>query len=102
GSVTMNTPYRELDVMSADQYRKFLSSYADAIGEDLSGSDLGHSTDWYDEITRTGINQQHYLALSGGNTNTNYRASLNYRNQKGILKNTGFEKVDARLNLNQS
>lgn len=102
GSTTLNTPYRSVEVLSASQYRDFLSYWGDKVGKDLSGSDLGHSTNWYDQITRTGYNQVHYLALSGGNINTNYRISLNYRNQKGILKNTGFDKINARLNLQQS
>jgi iron complex outermembrane receptor protein len=102
GSGTINEPFRKVQVLSADQYRKFLKFYGDKTGQDLSGSDLGSSTNWYDEITRTGYDQTHYLALSGGSRNTNYRISLNYRNQKGILKNTGFDKIDARVNLNQT
>jgi iron complex outermembrane receptor protein len=102
GSGTYSAPYREIQIMSASQYKKFLQYHGKLIGADLSSSNLGSSNDFMDYITKKGLSQTHYLALSGGNSSTNYRFSFNYRNEKGILKNTGFGKIDGRLNLNQS
>lgn len=65
------------------------------------GPNLGGSIDWIDEMTSTAISQAHNLSLSGGNAQTTYRASLNYRGQDGVALNTGFQQLNARLNLQQ-
>lgn len=65
------------------------------------GPDLGGSTNWIDEMTRNAISQAHNLSLSGGNAQTTYRASLNFRDQEGVARTTGFQQLNARLNLTQ-
>ncbi len=102
GVATFNQPYREIKVLSAQQYKDFLQFFSSETGADVSKSDLGSSNNWMDRITRNVWDQTHYLALSGGNSSTNYRASFNYRNEKGILKNSGFQRIDGRLHLTQS
>jgi len=86
--------YREQDILSSNDWRR-LSSEINA------GVDYGHDTDWYDEITQTANTQVYNLALSGGSKQTTYRASINYRDADGTLINTGFQRINARLNLNQ-
>jgi len=65
----------------------------------LAAADLGSNTDWQDQIFRTAYSQNHSLSLSGGNKSSNYRASLNYMNQDGIILKTGMEKYSGRLNI---
>jgi TonB-linked SusC/RagA family outer membrane protein len=90
GSVAMSNPYREIKVLNASQYKS------------LSGvTDLGSSTNWLGAITQTGYDQIHELAFTGGAKNTNYRASLNYRDVQGIERQTGFNQLNGRLNLTQ-
>ena len=66
------------------------------------GPDLGSRTDWLDEVTRTGVSHTHNLALFGGQTTSNYRFSINYRDVEGIAKGSGFDQINSRLNLNHS
>ncbi|MGK7388853.1 MAG: SusC/RagA family TonB-linked outer membrane protein [Candidatus Cyclobacteriaceae bacterium M2_1C_046] len=66
------------------------------------GNDLGAVTDWQDEVTRTGISNVHNLAVSGGTETTVFRLSTNFRNVNGILKESGFEQVNARASINHS
>lgn len=63
------------------------------------GTNLGSDVDYLDEITRTGFRQVHGLSASGGSNNTTYRISANFRETDGILKNSGFEQFNTRLNL---
>ena len=63
------------------------------------GTDLGSDINWTDEVTRSGVSNVHSLAASGGAGNTSYRISGNYRNVDGILVNSGFEQMNARLNF---
>ena len=39
------------------------------------------------------------LSVSGGNNTTNYFTSLSYKDDQGIVKNTGYEKYSLRLNF---
>ena len=89
GYVAMDAIARDVPVMSAQEYA--------AVG----GTDLGDDIDWMDEVTRTGVSNVHNLALSGGTQTTSYRFSANYRNVEGILEGSGFERVNARMSLQQ-
>ncbi|UGU17900.1 TonB-dependent receptor [Sinomicrobium kalidii] len=78
------------DVMNADEFR------------DLGiGTDHGTETNWFDEILRTAVSQSHNLSLTGGTEKSNYRASVNYRDVQGVAIKSGFERLNARLNLTQ-
>lgn len=90
GSVTMDTKDRVTNVLQADAYRSF-----------GGGTDRGASTDWFEEITQTGLTQIHNLSMSGGTTSTTYRISGNYRDATGIARETGFERLNFRGNLTQ-
>ncbi len=68
---------------------------------ELGGENLGHRTDWVDEITRTGLAHIHSLSLSGGNGGTTYRASGHYRNASGILRGSGFQRFNGRASIQQ-
>ncbi len=47
--------------------------------------DRGARTNWYDELIRkNNFGQNHYLSLAGGNENTVFRLSGNYREKSGI------------------
>lgn len=79
-----------IPVASHDDYLKY------------GGLDFGGNTDWVSEISRTAITQVHNLAYSGSSGNgLVYRASINYRDAQGIVNETGFNQLNARLNISQ-
>jgi TonB-linked SusC/RagA family outer membrane protein len=82
---------RTYDVLTASEYVDALNQYG------LTGGNEGADVDAFDEITRTGMNQNYSVAVSGGSENSNYRISLNYLEQEGIVKETGLEKFSANL-----
>lgn len=55
-------------------------------------------TDWYDEITRTGILQRHTLGFTGSTEASRYYLALSAQLQEGILKNNDFERYSLRFN----
>lgn len=61
------------------------------------GTDLGSRTDWMDEVTRTAVTNVHNIAISGGFEDTTFRVSTNFRDAQGILKNSGFNQFNARM-----
>ena len=80
------------DVLTASQYNAARESL------NLTSVDQGYSTDWQDQIFRTAYVQDHNLSMKGGNQSSNYRISIGYMNQNGIIKKSGMEKYSARLN----
>lgn len=105
GSVGIQSPSNKLDLLSAADYKRVLNDIIDAGGDseanrvgDIAYGGIG--TDWQDEVTRqNAITHEHQLSFSGGNSKTFYYTSFNYVNQEGIVKNTSFERLGARLNL---
>ncbi len=94
GFVSSETIAGRINVASAED---FVNLYG---GPDASPGQ-NTETDWLEEMTRNAISQAHNVSLSGGNAQTTYRASLNYRGQNGVAKTTGFQQLNARLNLQQ-
>jgi iron complex outermembrane receptor protein len=95
--VGRESPARLLPFLTPDQYRNKLRE----MGLPSAENDFGASTNWFDEITRTAINHNHSLAVSGGTDKFTYRGSLVYLNQPGIAINSGFDRLNGRLNLTQ-
>lgn len=56
-------------------------------------------TRWYDYVYRNGISTNHSLDFSGGNEKTTYYASINYSNQRGMLKKNEFQRYVGRMNI---
>ena len=91
---TMETIKRNTDVMNAAEWR--------ALSKETGlGTDFGASTDWFKAIEQTAYTQVHNISMSGGTDKTSYRASINYHDQNGILKGTGFNQLNGRINLTQ-
>ena len=59
----------------------------------------GKGTNWYDMITRTGLIQQHNLTVTYGNEKMKSLISLNYFDQKGVVKTSGYKRYSFRYNL---
>ena len=100
------------DVMDADQYSQYLGQACANSNTPLPGgysldSATGKyhfqdntNTDWFDEVFKTGIRQNHNVNLSGGSAHSTYNVSLDYFNQKGTLEGAGpnYERFTARVN----
>ena len=55
-------------------------------------------TNWLEEILQTAPIQNHQLGVSGGSEGGRYAMSLNYFNQDGIMKYTGYKRYSLRAN----
>lgn len=95
GSFTLNQPKRELQMLSARQYRAYR-----CIDNPLA--DFGASTDWFKESTRTGMAHMHTLTVSGGNAKTNYRVTADYRYATGIDLRSDRREYGARATANHT
>jgi len=91
---------KTLGLMDGAQYRTFVQQQVTAgkmLPSALTG--LGSSnTDWEKEVERTGLSTNHDLSFSGGSATTQYRASLNYFKQQGVVLSNGLERYQGRIN----
>ncbi len=88
---------RTPEVLTAQQWRDYTASQ----NMDVSGLDKGANTNWFDEITRTGISQNHNLSISGGLKNGSYRASLNYLDREGVMIDNYLTRINGLISVNQ-
>ncbi|EOZ97928.1 TonB-dependent receptor [Indibacter alkaliphilus LW1] len=63
------------------------------------GTNFGAQTDWRDQVLQTAYNGTVNASITGGFENTSYLASVNYRNNDGIVQNTNRETLNTRFNL---
>ncbi|WP_299530144.1 TonB-dependent receptor [Ulvibacterium sp.] len=99
---------KTLDVLNAEQYRQYASEAYDADpvepgnqiypGLQPGNFDPAVSTDYQDEITRTGLWQNYDIEASGGSENATYSVRLGYLNQEGALIESRFDRYSVGLN----
>ena len=100
GYVAMAQPAGQLDVLTGTEYRRFIEQQVQAgnlPAERLQSLGTAN-TDWEEEVTRSAPTQNHNLSFAGGVQSTQYRASLNYMDQEGVVLNNGFQRTQGRLN----
>ena len=113
GSFTVSKNSKNLDVLSADEYRSLIGNKfgTDLYTLDTNGSQvptaysrLGKAnTNWQNEIFRTAFSHDHNVAVSGQVANwLPYRVSAGYTNQQGIIKTSNFERFTGALTLSPS
>lgn len=93
GMASWDVIKKELKMMNADEYRDVRLGWGD------NGADLGGNYDWLDGVSRTGFATQHTLSMSGGNAQSNYRVSVDYRNAHGIDLRSKREEYGARASM---
>ncbi|MCI2083181.1 MAG: SusC/RagA family TonB-linked outer membrane protein [Bacteroidales bacterium] len=95
GVASANFMIKELDMLSADEYRQYRTSQGTSV-------DYGGNVDWLKEVSRVGLTHQHTLTLSGGNSRNNYRVSADYRKATGIDRRSEREEYGARASVSHT
>lgn len=108
-SITFNTNIgiqnfiNKQKVLNASQFKEILDAATDNTylwdKEEQRMFDEGRSTDWQDLITQSGVYQNYNLGITGGSEKTTYYLGLDWGDQEGIIKNTGYQKGNIRFNL---
>jgi len=98
GAVGVASLANKPNLFSAKQWRAYASGIP---GYDPSSLDYGGNTDWFKEITRSAIQQDHNLSLSGGGANHNYRGSIAYMQRDGLTRDNWMERYNVRLQFTQ-
>ncbi len=84
---------KQLDVLTGDEYRAIVNKL------NLSLDDKGDNANWQDRIERTALSSSHFLSFTGGSEKSNYRASLGYSDQQGVIKASDVTNFNGRINI---
>lgn len=68
-----------------------------AFGADYAGR--LRTIDWQDVMTRTALQQNYMLSVSGGSENTQSSFSVGYLNNDGVILDSNFSRLTARANV---
>lgn len=99
---------RKYKFMNTAQYQDYMKDYykylLDANGnptpvpaEILANPNI--NTNWQDQIFRTAPTRNYELSAHGGSDKTQYYTSIGYMRQGGVILNSNFSRLSARLNL---
>ena len=105
GTFTVKDPYKRVKVMGADEFRET------TIRQYPQGTTLGdaaqaminlypeQSTDWQDEIFRTGLATDQNISVAGKVAFMPFRVSVGVNTEKGTLRTSHYDRYTASMNL---
>jgi TonB-dependent starch-binding outer membrane protein SusC len=96
-SFSTSTLGRQPDMLTAQQFRQVVQERAPDRLQFLGTAD----TNWRDAVLRNAQGQEHSFAVSGFGDNMNYRLSLGYLGQEGVVMGSQTERYSAAVNYNQ-
>jgi iron complex outermembrane receptor protein len=91
GSISASRVTRQADLLNASEFRAAVQQHAPAAVNMLGNA----STDWREAVMRNAGGQDHNLAITGTGPAMNYRLSLGYLDQAGILRGTDTRRLSA-------
>ncbi|MFI8378173.1 SusC/RagA family TonB-linked outer membrane protein [Leeuwenhoekiella sp. NPDC079379] len=104
GSFSTQTISNSIDVLNGTQFAQYINILEQSAGgnpvytqEQIDS--FGEGTNWIDEVTRTGIIQNHQLTFSGGSENNRFALTGNYHDNNGIIKETNYKRYGIRINV---
>ncbi|MGI6223559.1 MAG: SusC/RagA family TonB-linked outer membrane protein [Prevotella sp.] len=98
---------KSLDMMNSEEFYNFITTaYKDdesfqtnSLEKFTNQYNKGYDTDWWDEVTHTGFNQNYNLSISKGTDNSKSYLSLGYVDEQGTIITTYYNRIN--LNLKQ-
>lgn len=111
GSAGFQQVTKTMDLMDPYEFVKYqlerdstgmTEFYLTTPGLSLDDYKSKKSIDWQDMVFRTAPMQSHNLSLSGGNSQTRYAVSGSLFDQEGVILNSGYNRYQGRISLNQT
>ncbi|QXU40229.1 TonB-dependent receptor [Pedobacter sp. D749] len=100
GTVGLQSVTNQVKMTNASEYATAVNeAYAinKAANPLFSSTNLGEGTDWYDQILRNAMINNHQVSINGASEKSSYNFSLGYVNQDGIITNNNYKRYTARL-----
>lgn len=94
GSVSESNVISQPSLLNAAQFRAAVAQYAPSNVAILGNA----STNWLDAVQHSAVGQEHTIAVAGNKQDMNYRLSLGYLDQGGVLRGTTAKRISTSLN----
>ncbi len=90
----------KIDLVNARDFAQLANELEQNVGNEpiYNVNDYGEGTDWQDYIFRNAPINNVSLGASGGSSKSNFNLSVNYFDQKGVVKESEYERLTIRLN----
>ena len=105
GTFTVKDPYKRVKVMGANEFRETtLRQYPQGTtlgdaAQSMINQYPDQSTNWQDEIFRTGLATDQNISVAGKVGFMPFRASVGYNTERGTLRTSHYDRYTASLNL---
>lgn len=101
-NLSYSTIANQLPVYSANEFRDLVQERIDeGLIPATASSLLGDAnTDWFSEVLKPSISNEHNITATGSYNFLPYRVSVNYTNQNGILDTDNMSRMTGGLSLN--
>jgi len=92
GYVAVANAAKNIDLLSANQWRKYMRD------NNIAGAvDYGGDTDWQNEIQQTAVSHNHTLSFSNGGEHSGFHSTISYQNTEGIIKTSSLNRLAGSL-----
>ncbi|MET3035769.1 SusC/RagA family TonB-linked outer membrane protein [Chryseobacterium sp. NRRL B-14859] len=98
GLVGIRNPLKTIKMADSQQFVPYNNIGLAAEGKGLLNPNQPYNTDWFKEITRTGVYNQHNVSISGSSDAVKYFLSLSNYDEQSILKGTNYNRTTIRTN----
>ena len=96
GYIMHEAVYKRPEILNGDEFVAYGKETNNANIRDFGGRD-----NHYDALlNKSNFTHVHNLTATGGNGKTNYRASLNYKKNDGMIRNTSRETINGSIAVN--
>jgi iron complex outermembrane receptor protein len=96
-SMSSSAVTRLPSMLTASEFAAAVQQYAPQNANQLQNFD----TNWFGLVDRTAFGQDHNLSVAGSSGASNYRMSLEYLDQDGIIRGTNTQRIAAGMNFTQ-
>ncbi|RZK40945.1 MAG: TonB-dependent receptor [Pedobacter sp.] len=96
---------KKMEMMSPYEFVRYQKEYGGAVAatyRDLEFYRGIQGVDWQDLIFQNASSSNHFISVNGGTTATKYAISGSVFNQEGAIINSGFNRYQGRIVLNQT
>lgn len=95
GLVGFRTPLKTIKMANGSEFANYNNA---GKASTYLNPNQPYNTDWFKEITRTGIYNQHNVSISGSSEAAKYFLSLSNYDEQSILKGTNYNRTTVRTN----
>jgi iron complex outermembrane receptor protein len=98
GNFSVGQVLKTVDAINAAEFINLITEKGAAEQIALIGP---AQTNWQDEIYQSSLSTDHNITLNGSSVGLNYRGSLGYSNQNGVLLTDNLQRISYAVSLNK-